>query len=211
MGKKRSLSETQRAQIVILLQEGYTEGAISERLAVSKTTVHQAVVTFKNCGSYSDCNRSGRPQKTTRRDDILMKRCVVKSPTYSAKKIRAELGETGSRIIRRTISRRLADEFGFKSQKPARKPGLTPAMKLKRLQFAKKYKDWTSQQWSRVLFSDETRIQQYASRKTTVRRPPGTRYNERFTQQTMNHPPSVMILKMWLRPPLPFRRAPNLK
>ena len=24
-------------------------------------------------------------------------------------------------------------------------------------------------------------------------RPPGTRYNERFTQQTMKHPPSVMI------------------
>jgi len=193
MGKKRSLSEAQRAHIVILRQEGYTERAISERLAVSKTAVHQAVVKFKNCGSYSDRKRSGRPRKTTRRDDILIKRCVVKSPTFSAKKIRAELGETGSRISRRTISRRLTDEFGLKSRKPARKPRLTQAMKLKRLQFAKKYKDWTSQQWSRVLFSDETTVQQFASRKRTARRPPGTRYNERFTQQTMKHPPSVMI------------------
>jgi len=66
-------------------------------------------------------------------------------------------------------------------------------VKLKRLQFAKKYKDWTSQQWSRVLFSDETAIQQFASRKRTVMRPPGTRYNERFAQQTMKHPQSVMI------------------
>jgi len=49
MGKKRSLSEAQRAQIVILRQEGYTERAISERFAVSKTAVHQAVVKFKNC------------------------------------------------------------------------------------------------------------------------------------------------------------------
>jgi len=117
----------------------------------------------------------------------------VKSPTCSAKKIRAELGETGSRIIRRTISRRLTDEFGLKSRKPVRKPRLTPAMKLKRLQFAKKYKDWTSQQWSRVLFSDETTIQQFASRKRTVRRPPETWYNDTFTPQTMKHPPSVMI------------------
>ena len=31
MGKKRSLSEAQRAQIVILRQERYTERAISER------------------------------------------------------------------------------------------------------------------------------------------------------------------------------------
>jgi len=193
MGKKRSLSEAQRAQIMNLRQEGYTERAISERLAVSKTAVHQAVVKLKNCGSYSDCKRSGRPWKTTRRDDILIKRCVMKSPPCSAKKIRAELGETGSRISRRTISHHLTDEFGLKSWKPARKPRLTPAVKLKRLQFAKKYKDWTSQQWSRVLFSNETTIQQFALRKRTVRRPPGTRYNERFTQQTMKHPPSVMI------------------
>ena len=41
MGKKRSLSEAQRAQIVILRQEGYIERAKSERFAVSKTAVHQ--------------------------------------------------------------------------------------------------------------------------------------------------------------------------
>jgi len=146
MGKKRSLSETQRAQFMILRQEGYTERSIRERLAFSKTAVHQAVVKFKNCGSYSGCKRSGRPWKTTRQDDVLIKRCIVKSPMCSAKKVRAELGETASRISRRTISRRLTDEFGLRSRKSARKPRLTPAMKLMRLQFAKKYKDWTSQQ-----------------------------------------------------------------
>ena len=119
MGTKRSLSEAQRAPIDILHQEGYTERAISEHLAVSKTAVHQAVVKFKNCGLYSDCKRSGRQRKTTRRNNILIKRCVVKFPTCSAKKIRAELGETGSRISRRTISRRLTDGFGLKSGKPA--------------------------------------------------------------------------------------------
>ena len=122
MGKKRSLSEAQRAQILILRQPGYTERTISERLAVSKTAAHDAVVKFKNCGSYSDCKRSGRPRKTTRRDDILIKRCVVKSSSCSGKKIRAELGETGSKISRRTISRRLTDEFGLKSWKRAENP-----------------------------------------------------------------------------------------
>jgi len=66
-------------------------------------------------------------------------------------------------------------------------------VKLKRLQFVKKFEDWTSQQWFRVLFSDETTIQQLASRKRTMRRPSGTQYNERSTQQTMKHPPSVVI------------------
>jgi len=101
-------------------------------------TPHQAVVKFMNWESYSDCKRSGHPQKTTQRDDMLIQRCVVKSPTCSAKKIRAELGETGWRISRRTISPHLTDKFGLKSWKLARKPRLTPARKLKRLQFAKK-------------------------------------------------------------------------
>ena len=93
MCKKRSLAVAQRAQIVILRQEGYSKRAISERFAVSKTAVHQAVVKFKNCGSYSDCKRSGRPRKTTRREDILIKRYVVKSSTCSAKRFERNLGK----------------------------------------------------------------------------------------------------------------------
>ena len=72
---------------MILRQEGYNERAIRERLAVRKTAMHQASVKFKNSGSYADYKTSGRPRKTTRRDDILIKRCVMKSPTCSAKKI----------------------------------------------------------------------------------------------------------------------------
>ena len=101
-------------------------------------TPHQAVVKFMNWESYSDCKRSGHPQKTTQRDDMLIQRCVVKSPTCSAKKIRAEVGEIGWRISRRTISPHLTDKFILKSRKLARKPRLTPARKLKRSQFAKK-------------------------------------------------------------------------
>ena len=36
--------------------------------------------------------------------------------------------------------------------KPARKPRLTPAMKAKRLAFAKKYQQWDEARWSKVLF-----------------------------------------------------------
>ena len=66
-------------------------------------------------------------------------------------------------------------------------------MKTKRLQFALQHKDWTTAQWSKILFSDESTIQQFAARKKNVRRPSGTRYDEKYTQQTMKHPPSVMI------------------
>ena len=94
-------------------------------------------------------------------------------------------------VSRRTVSRRLVQEFGLKSRKPAKKTRLSAAMKTKRLQFALQHKDWTTAQWSKVLFSDESTIQQFAARKKNVRRPSGTRYDEKYTQQTMKHPPPV--------------------
>ena len=44
-----------------------------------------------------------------------------------------------------------------------------------------------------MLFSDESSIQQFNPRKRHVWRPVGKRFDERYTVQTMKHPPSVMI------------------
>ena len=48
MGKKASITEVQREQIVVLQHEGYSQRAISEELKCSKTAVHNAVVKFVN-------------------------------------------------------------------------------------------------------------------------------------------------------------------
>ena len=82
------------------------------------------------------------------------------------------------------ISRRLSREFNLKSYKPARKPRLTPVMEAKRLAFAKKHRDWTIQQWSKVLFSDESIFQQFVVRKRLLAK----RYDDKYTVSTMQHP-----------------------
>ena len=56
IGKKASLSEVKRAQIVILHKVRLSERLISEKVECSKTAVHQAIVKFKICGSYVDKN-----------------------------------------------------------------------------------------------------------------------------------------------------------
>ena len=150
MGKNCSLSEVQQCQIVVLHKEGHTERQIGEH-ECSKTAVHQAIVKFKKLGTYADAERSGGSRKTTPRTDILIKRKVINSPTCSAKKIRADLNETGISVSRQTISRRSVEKFGLKS----RKPRLILKMKKKCFQFALQHKDWTCAQWSKVLFSDK--------------------------------------------------------
>ena len=113
----------------------------------------------------------------------------MRSPTTSMKKIKAELLRRGRKVSHMTVSRRLSKECNLKSYKPAKKPRLT-AMKAKRLQFANNHQRWTAQEWQNVLFSDELTFQQFAVRKSYVRRPPGKRFDDRYTISSMKHPPS---------------------
>ena len=54
MGKKSTLSDVERAQIMALHKEGYSERSISERVKRSKNAVHNAVMKFQKSGTYSD-------------------------------------------------------------------------------------------------------------------------------------------------------------
>ena len=139
MGRKTALSEVERAQIVILHKEGLSEREITKRISRSKTAVRQAIMRFKNFGSYKDKKRSGRPHKTTPHDDHLIQRIVVKSPTASCKKIRSAVLQKVTSIHRTTVSRLLVHDFKLKAHKSAKKPRLTNAMKAERLTFAQKY------------------------------------------------------------------------
>ena len=196
MGKKSLLSDVQRAQIVALYMKGYSERSISERIKRSKNAVHNAVVKFKKTGTYSDAKRSGRPRKTTSTDDHIIWRTAIRSPMSFASKIRSVLLAKGADISRRTVNRRQVIDFGLKARKRAKKPRLRPAMKAKRLGFAKKHAKLTIQQWQQVFFSDESTVQQFTTRKRYVHRPTGKRFDKRYTTQTMKHPPSVMIWGM---------------
>ena len=63
--KKSTLSDVERAQIMALHKEGYSERSNSVRVKRSKNAVHNAVVKFQKSRTYSDAKRwSGRPRKT---------------------------------------------------------------------------------------------------------------------------------------------------
>lgn len=59
-----------------------------------------------------------------------------------------------------TVRRRLK-EVNLHGRVARRKPHLTAEHKKKRLKWARKYENWTIQEWSRVIFSDESNIEVY--------------------------------------------------
>ena len=111
MGKKMSLSQGQRAQIVTLYRESYSEPKISAKCKVSKIAVHATMINWRLRRIYSDSKRSGRPKKTTVRDDHLKKWLAVRSPTSPIKKVRSALLAKGVKVSAMTVSRRLTYDF----------------------------------------------------------------------------------------------------
>ena len=86
-GRKSHLTETQRDQIDVLQKEGYSERQIGARISCSKNAVHKALEKFRKYASYCDKPKLARPQKTSKRDVIMIKRVAVRSRLVPAIKI----------------------------------------------------------------------------------------------------------------------------
>ena len=58
----------------------------------------------------------------------------------------------------------------------------------------KTYRDWTSDQWKSVVFSDESMFRPVRGTSKTIHRPSGSdRYDPKFTVKTVNHSSQVMV------------------
>ena len=102
-----------------------------------------------------------------------------------------ELKNTGVEIGDSTL-RRYLRKMGLVSRFAVRKPLLTRRHRALRLAFARKYVNKGREFWSKVLFTDETRIAiRNDSSKTRLRRKTGERLH--FVTPTVKHPPAVMM------------------
>ncbi|GFX13938.1 transposable element Tcb1 transposase [Trichonephila clavipes] len=89
--------------------------------------------------------------------------------------------DTGTTVSRQTVYRRLG-HIGLYARRPVGCVPLTATHCYLRLPWSREPALWTPQQWSCVMFSDESRFSlQSDSRRTLIWRAPGTRYHQENT------------------------------
>ena len=71
---------------------------ISVKVLISRPAVHKAIEKYNEDGTYLDKPRSGRPRKTTPREDHIMRRTEVRLPNSSCKKVQANLLRHGTEV-----------------------------------------------------------------------------------------------------------------
>ncbi|GFW85087.1 transposable element Tcb1 transposase [Trichonephila clavipes] len=88
---------------------------------------------------------------------------------------------TGVTVSRQTVYKRLGC-IGLCARRPVRCVPLTATHCRLRLTWSREHALWTPQQWSCVMFSDESRFSlQSDSHRTLIWRAPGTRYHQENT------------------------------
>ena len=187
--KRPRTTEAQRAVARTLVKKGYTQLEAARRTKILQASVSNAIKKFKETGG--DGNRkskqNGRPRISTDRDDRFLTRTSLRDRFKPATKLKEEWEKIGVNASVSTIRRRLraANLSGPVARK---KPYLTIAHKRRRLDFAKKHKNWSKEEWELVLWTDESPFSIFGEcGKRYVRRRPGEEFNPECVTPIMKH------------------------
>ena len=130
MAKRQKLDYSVRQAIVKLHKEKHTIREISEKVKRSKSVVGRVVKSYNDTGKIVSAFKTGRPRKTSAREDRIMQRMSLKDRFKSCTEIK----------------------------RVRKKPLVSSKNKKKRLEFANRYVIWTYEKWPKVFFSDESKF-----------------------------------------------------
>ncbi|GFU78980.1 transposable element Tcb1 transposase [Trichonephila clavipes] len=129
----------------------------------------------------SRCYSTGHPRVTTSNEDwyIYLVVTAKRNRRNTASDLSRQLSsDTGMTVSRQSECRRLG-HIGLYARRPVRCVPLTATHCRLRLTWSREHALWTPQQWSCVMFSDESRFSlQSDSRRILTWRAPGTRYHQ---------------------------------
>lgn len=195
MGRRKDLSPRKKGQLRVLLEETYlTQVEVARKLGTSPQAVSVYAKRIKEGISTSPKRISvcGRKKLSTERADRKLVQMCLRDRRATSENLRRQWQECGVAASSRTVRRRLWDS-GLKSCIPRKKPLLTTAMMRRRLDWARRYRSWTSADWCKVVFSDESTLQILDDRTSAVRRRVGEAYHPACVVRTVKHPQSIMV------------------
>ena len=149
-----------RNNITSLLVDGHSIREVAKRVGVNKSTVQK--IRAKYLPGIPK-RSSGRHAKLTPQSKRYCVRSItsgkLQTATAVAKKLKEDLNiEVSANTVRRTFK-----EAGLEAGKKVEKPSLSAKNIRERLKFAKSHKNWTIDDWMRVIWSDETKINRFCS------------------------------------------------
>ncbi|KAL0149236.1 hypothetical protein M9458_055470 [Cirrhinus mrigala] len=188
MGKTADLTVVQKTTIDTLHKEGKTQKVIAKEAGCSQSSVSKHINREPK-----GRKRCGRKKCTSNRDNHTLERIVKQNPFKNVGEIHKEWTAAGVSASRTTTHRRMQD-MSFSCRIPCVRPLLNNRQHQKRLAWAKNKKNWTAAEWSKVIFSDESKFCiSFGNQGPRVWRKRGEAQNPRCLRSSVKFPQSVMV------------------
>lgn len=184
MPKIKEISLDLRQLIVDDHKNGLSYNKIAKKYKKSKATIQTVIRKFKNHQTIENMPRTGRPRKTSLRDDNRIIKEIKKEPTLSSKNIK-EMCNLDVSVS--TIQRRIR-AAGFYGSHMKKKPFISEKNRHRRLQFAKKYVSKPLDFWKTIIWSDETKFElKNRKKRPKVWKRRGNQLDRKTIQTTIKH------------------------
>ncbi|GFX47199.1 transposable element Tcb1 transposase [Trichonephila clavipes] len=182
MAQRKHLDVSLRGRFIGRLECGRTELEVSEELGIAQSAISRLWQRFQDDGNVSRCYSTGRPRVTTPNEVRYLAVTAKRNRRSTASDLSRQLSSaTGTTISRQAVNRRLG-YIGLYTRRPVRCVPLTATHCRLLLTWSREHALWTPQQWSCVMFSDESRFcLQSDSCRTLIWTAPGTRYHQENT------------------------------
>lgn len=186
---KRRLSTLERGIAAGLAQAGQNQYEIAGQLNCTTKTVRELLKKIDETKSLADRKRSGRPRKTSPREDRIVVRQSYLNRRLDANELSKKIvpNLVKNHISHSTVQRRLR-EAGLFGRVARKKPWLTLAHRFARWKWATKHQYLTWDDWKQVIFSDESPFTLFQrGGRRWVRRRAGEAYLDQCVQPTVKH------------------------
>ncbi|XDV20497.1 hypothetical protein PO909_025814 [Leuciscus waleckii] len=183
MAKTRELCKDIRDTILDLHKAGMGYRTIGKQLGEKATTVGAIIRKWKMFKMAVNLPRSGAPCKILPRGASMIMRKVRDQPRTTRQDLVNDLKRAGTTVSKKTISNTLR-RHGLKSCSARKVPLLKPAHVQVHLKFASDHLE----EWEKVMWSDETKIELFGLNSTRrVWRKKKDEYNPKNTIPTVKH------------------------
>lgn len=150
--RSKDLTIEQRSEIVGMWKGGASLRKVAAQLGHPLSTVHYIINKKKETGTVANKPRSGRPPIFSQRDIRELKKTAIGDRRASL----ADITNTITTHASTSTVRRALKKMDFFHGVAPKKPVLTERHIADRLAFAKAHRNWTVEDWSRVIWTDES-------------------------------------------------------
>lgn len=157
------LSDIEKGILFERVRTGMSYREAGRQFGIGHKVAKRVYLAIRDAGTMQRQKGSGRPKKWTKRQARLCRRLIYAGTAQTAVQLKRCLAKDYQMVLSAATIRRILKSQGLNGRIRIKKPLLTKRHKKLRLNFAKKYKHWTRREWSRVMFSDETKINRLGS------------------------------------------------